>query len=55
MVPFELLGKKLTDKQLTDLISKGKTGKMKGLQIPGSHQVIEGAIALDENFNITVV
>jgi DNA topoisomerase III len=55
MVPFELLGKKLTEKQLIDLISKGKTGKIKGLAIPGSHQVIEGAIALDESFNITVV
>jgi DNA topoisomerase III len=55
MVPFELLGKKLTEKQLTDLVAKGKTGKMKGLLIPGSHQVIEGAIALDESFNITVV
>lgn len=55
MVPFELLGKKLTEKQLTDLISKGKTGKMKGLLIPGSHQVIEGSITLDESFNITVV
>ena len=55
MVPFVLLGMKLTEKQLTDLISKGKTGKMKGLLIPGSHQVIEGSIALDESFNNTVL
>lgn len=31
-VPFEVSGKKLTDKQLADLVQKGKTGKIKGLQ-----------------------
>lgn len=55
MVPFELLGKKMTEKQITDLITKGKTGKLKGLMIPGSAQVVEGSIALDEAFNVTVV
>lgn len=55
LVPYELLGKKLTPKQLTDLIQKGKTGKMKGLMIPGAAQVVEGSIALDEQFNVTVV
>ncbi|MDR0803267.1 DNA topoisomerase 3 [Fluviicola sp.] len=55
MIPFEILGKKLTEKQLIDLVSKGKTSKMKGLMIPGSHQVVEGSVALDENFNMTVL
>lgn len=55
MVPYEILGKKLTDKQLLDLLQKGKTGKMKGIMIPGAAQVREGAIAFDETFNITVV
>lgn len=30
-VPFEVAGKKLNDKQLADLVIKGKTGKIKGL------------------------
>ena len=55
MVPFEILGKKLTARQLTDLVEKGKTGKMKGIMIPGSAQVREGAFALDESWNITVI
>jgi DNA topoisomerase-3 len=55
LVPYELLGKKLTEKQLLDLLQKGKTTKIKGLMIPGAAQVIEGAIALDDTFNVTVV
>lgn len=55
LVPYEILGKKLTNKQLLDLLQKGKTGKMKGLMLPGAAQVREGSIALDETFNITVV
>nr|WP_146864963.1 type IA DNA topoisomerase [Chitinophaga cymbidii] len=31
-IPFEAGGKKLTDKQLADLVQKGRTGKIKGLQ-----------------------
>lgn len=54
MVPFEILGKKLTEKQLTDLIVKGKTGKLKGLQIPGAHQVQDGALGFDEEFNVII-
>ena len=53
-IPFEMLGKKLTEKQLLDLIQKGKTGKIKGLMIPGSAQVIEAALCLDDAFNVTV-
>ena len=55
LVPFELLGKKLTEKQLIDLIQKGKTSKMKGLMIPGAAQVIEGTLAFDATFNVTVI
>ncbi len=54
MVPFELLGKKLTDKQMLDLLQKGKTTKIKGLMIPGAHQVTDGSIVFDEQFNVTV-
>jgi DNA topoisomerase-3 len=55
LVPFELLGKKLTEKQLSDLIQKGKTTKMKGLMIPGAAQVIEGSLAFDDTFNVIVL
>ena len=53
-IPYEMLGKKLTEKQLLDLIQKGKTSKIKGLMIPGSAQVIEAALSLDDAFNVTV-
>jgi DNA topoisomerase-3 len=55
LVPFELLGKKLTEKQLIDLIQKGKTTKMKGLMIPGAAQVIEGSLAFDDTYNVIVM
>jgi DNA topoisomerase-3 len=51
-IPFELLGKKLTESQLTDLIQKGKTGSIKGLSIPGKPEPIFGKIVLDAQFNI---
>ena len=51
-IPFELLGKKLTESQLTDLIQKGKTGSIKGLSIPGKSEPISGKIVLDTQFNI---
>ena len=51
-IPFELLGKKLTESQLTDLIQKGKTGSIKGLSIPGKTEPISGKIVLDAQFNI---
>lgn len=41
-IPFEVSGKKLTDKQFTDLVQKGKTGKIKGLQT-GSVLVLNAA------------
>jgi DNA topoisomerase-3 len=51
-IPFELLGKKLTESQLIDLIQKGKTGSIKGLSIPGKSEPILGKIVLDAQFNI---
>ena len=51
-VPFEFMSKKLTDKQLTDLILKGKTTKIKGFQIPGSPDKKDGKLILTADFNI---
>ncbi len=48
-IPFETGGKKLTDKQVADLVQKGKTGKIKGLQTPEGAEAAEGRISLDSN------
>jgi len=54
-MPFELLGKKLTDKQVLDLLTKGKTTKIKALQMPGSNLTIDGVLGFDTDFNITIL
>ncbi len=51
-VPFEVLGKKLTDKHVYDLLSKGKTAKIKGLKMPGSAEETEGRLTFDSDFVI---
>ena len=55
VLPFEIMGKKLTDKQLHDLLSKGKTGKLKGFVTPGSSDTKEGKLVLTEDFNINFI
>jgi DNA topoisomerase-3 len=51
-IPFELLGKKLTEAQLLDLIQKGKTTVIKGFQIPGSSEKRDGKLVLDGSWNV---
>ncbi len=53
-IPFELMGKKLTDKHVYDLLSKGKTVKIKGLVIPGSDAPIDAKLVMNGDFNIGV-
>lgn len=50
-VPFEIFGKKLTEKQIQDLILKGKTSKLKGFK---SHPdgLEEGVLSLGEGFGV---
>ncbi len=50
-VPFELMGKKLTDKQLSDLITNKKTGIIKGIKHPSG--IEKGRFILDDTFNIS--
>jgi DNA topoisomerase-3 len=52
LIPFSFLGKKLTIKQLTDLVNKGKTTKIKGFVIPGSENKKDGKLIFTEDFNI---
>lgn len=50
-ISFENFGKKLTDKQLSDLSTKGKTSKLKGFKShPGG--LTEGVLSLNEQFEI---
>lgn len=51
-IPFHLMAKKLSDKQLSDLILKGKTTLIKGLLTPGSDEKINGKFNLDTQFNV---
>lgn len=53
-IPFEILGKKITEKQIFDLLSKGKTTKIKGLIVPGSTQPIDGKLVMNGSFNLEV-
>ena len=46
-MPFEVMGKKLTNKHMADLLTKGKTGKIKGFNGDA-----EGRLVLNEQFEI---
>ncbi|WMJ73863.1 DNA topoisomerase 3 [Cytophagaceae bacterium ABcell3] len=50
IVPFVYNEKKLTEKQIFSLISKGKTSVIKGFKI--DNQSIEGILSLDENCKV---
>lgn len=50
-IPFELMGKKLTDNQLGDLIKKGKTGSIKGLKNANGEE-LSGKFLLSSDFNV---
>lgn len=52
VLPFELFGKKLTEKQIADLVSNKKTGKMKGLESNGNK--VEGKIVLDNDYSCKI-
>ena len=54
VIPFEFLDKKLTDKQLNDLISKGKTTKIIGFKKPGSEEKVGGTLILTDTYNVTL-
>lgn len=51
-IPFLLLGKNLSERQLLDLLEKGKTGWIKGIIQPGNGDKIEGKFLLDDTFNV---
>lgn len=49
-IPFELMGKKLTDAQIKSLIEKKKTSIIKGFSVGGAKK--EGFLKLTEGFNV---
>ncbi|HEX6426201.1 MAG TPA: DNA topoisomerase 3 [Niastella sp.] len=53
-VPFEVFGKKLTDKQIADLLTKGKTGKTKGWKLTGADNETEGKLKLNAAFELEI-
>jgi len=50
-VPFEIYGKKLSDAQVADLLTKGKTNKLKGWN---AGEVTEGRLMFDDSFNLII-
>lgn len=52
-IPFEILNKTLTEKQIYDLLSKGKTTKIKGLVVAGQDEPFDGKLVMNGDFNIT--
>lgn len=49
-IPFELMGKKLTDAQITTLADKGKTSVIKGFDLGGTKK--DGILKLTDTFNV---
>lgn len=50
-VPFEFMTKKITDKQLEQLVLKGTTGTLKGFENSNGEKV-DGKLQLDDNFQL---
>ena len=53
-IPFEFLGKKLNDKNIFDLLSKGRTATLKGLLIPGNPDAVNAKLVMTGEFNFEV-
>jgi DNA topoisomerase-3 len=54
VIPFIFMGKKLTTKQLSDLILKGKTTKIKGFMTLTNSSKKDGNLEFDTDFNIVL-
>ncbi len=53
LIPFVLMDKKITDAQIIQLITKGKTGQIKGFKLPDGTEK-QGKLMLDSDFNVTL-
>lgn len=52
-IPFEFMGKKLTDAQVKTLLSKGETSVIKGF-VSSDGESVSGKLMFDGNFNLTL-
>jgi DNA topoisomerase-3 len=52
-IPFECFGRKLTDKQIMDILQKGKTGKIKRL-VGADNNLLDAKIILTQNFELSL-
>jgi DNA topoisomerase-3 len=50
VVPFVVMGKKLTQKQVETLLTKGATPQMKGIEVDGQKK--DGQLTFDKEYNI---
>ncbi len=55
LLPFQYHNKKLTDKQISDLLEKGKTTIIKGVQNPENPEKSDGKIILNNEFKLQFV
>ena len=51
-IPLELAGKQLTESQLIDLLTKRRTGIIKGFQVPGQDNPFQAKLILGEDLNV---
>jgi DNA topoisomerase-3 len=51
-IPLELAGKQLTVSQLIDLLTKRRTGIIKGFQVPGQDNPFQAKLILGEDLNV---
>jgi DNA topoisomerase-3 len=52
IIPYELGGKKLTSKQISDLITKGKTTKIKGFTNKNNQSKMNGYLYLNDDYSL---
>jgi len=52
VVPFEMHSKTLSESQISMLLKKGKTGKIKGFISPKTGNSFEAALKLNEEFKV---
>ena len=53
VIPFEFCDKKLTDVQIKQLVTKGKTSLIKGFVVNGTK--VDGIVTLDDNFCLVLL
>lgn len=55
IIPFELFGKKLSLKNIDDLLKKKTTGIIKGFRTDDNNRISEGKLKLDENYSLMLI